>query len=251
MTISFIAVSIVLIATFVISWCAMLAKKISLPVSTFSYINAQFTYQLLLLGLTSLVLAIMVLLNKENFFLFFSRGDISASAREVSWLGIGKGETWLTIGPSITGIITLATILFMSLGIWRVKAKPGVLWRYIPWVVLFSFTNSFAEEVIYRLGVIVPLYGTESIVVISAISAVLFGLPHYRGMPSGLTGVVMAGILGWILAKSVIETQGIAWAWGIHFLQDIAIYSGTVILMYQRNDHESGGYIVGILKGSL
>ncbi len=33
----------------------------------------------------------------------------------------------------------------------------------------------------------------------------------------------MAGFLGWLLATSMLQTGGIAWAWGIHFLQDVVI----------------------------
>ena len=43
-------------------------------------------------------------------------------------------------------------------------------------------------------------------------------------MPYGIIGVVMATLLGWFLGRSVLETRGIFWAWGIHFLQDVAIF---------------------------
>lgn len=39
----------------------------------------------------------------------------------------------------------------------------------------------------------------------------------------------MAGLLGWLLAKSVLETNGIFWVWGIHFLQDVVIFSAFVL----------------------
>lgn len=39
----------------------------------------------------------------------------------------------------------------------------------------------------------------------------------------------MAGLLGWLLAKSVVETNGIFWAWFIHFVQDIVIFSAFVM----------------------
>jgi hypothetical protein len=58
----------------------------------------------------------------------------------------------------------------------------------------------------------------------------LFGIPHFFGMPSGIIGVLMAGLLGFVLAKSMYETNGIFWAWLIHFVQDILII-GTMFLM--------------------
>jgi len=62
------------------------------------------------------------------------------------------------------------------------------------------------------------------------VSAVIFGLAHYGGMPHGMVGMSMAGVLGWLLMKSVLETHGIFWAWLIHFLQDVVIFSGLILL---------------------
>ena len=44
--------------------------------------------------------------------------------------------------------------------------------------------------------------------------------------PGGPFGVVLAGFLGWLLAKSMIETRGFVWAFLIHFIGDILIFSG-------------------------
>jgi membrane protease YdiL (CAAX protease family) len=57
------------------------------------------------------------------------------------------------------------------------------------------------------------------------ITAVLFGLRHYYGQPSGPLGVVMAGIAGWFWARSMIETRGFFWAFFIHMVQDVVILS--------------------------
>jgi uncharacterized protein len=84
-------------------------------------------------------------------------------------------------------------------------------------------------EVAFSLGIVVPLYGTVEASYIMLISAIAFGAPHLRGMPNGLIGAVMAGFLGWLLAKSVLETHGIFWAWFIHFLQDVVIFSAFIM----------------------
>ncbi len=54
--------------------------------------------------------------------------------------------------------------------------------------------------------------------------AAFFGFAHYYGMPNGIVGVLMAGVLGWLLGKSMLETRGLFWAWFIHFCQDILIF---------------------------
>jgi hypothetical protein len=66
------------------------------------------------------------------------------------------------------------------------------------------------------------------------ISVKKFGIPHFAGMPNGIIGVTLAGILGFVLAKSMHETRGFFWAWTIHFLQDILII-GTLFLIYESN----------------
>ncbi|NUQ25067.1 MAG: hypothetical protein HUU34_14055 [Saprospiraceae bacterium] len=54
-------------------------------------------------------------------------------------------------------------------------------------------------------------------------SAAIFGGIYYFGTPGGPLGLLMAGFLGWLLAKSLVETRGFGWAWSIHFLQDVVI----------------------------
>jgi hypothetical protein len=44
-------------------------------------------------------------------------------------------------------------------------------------------------------------------------------------LPGGLPGVAMAGFLGFVLARSVVETRGVLGAWFVHFLQDIVIFT--------------------------
>jgi hypothetical protein len=63
----------------------------------------------------------------------------------------------------------------------------------------------------------------------------MFGLPHYFGTPSGVIGVLMAGFLGWLLAMSLVETQGIFLAWAIHFVQDVVIITSMILMSNKRN----------------
>jgi len=39
-------------------------------------------------------------------------------------------------------------------------------------------------------------------------------------------GIQVAGIVGWFLAKLMLETRGFFWAWAIHFVQDLIIFTG-------------------------
>jgi hypothetical protein len=57
------------------------------------------------------------------------------------------------------------------------------------------------------------------------LTATLFGLGHYTGVPSGVTGVLMAAFLGSVLGKAMLETKGFVWSWLIHFVMDVMIFS--------------------------
>jgi membrane protease YdiL (CAAX protease family) len=83
---------------------------------------------------------------------------------------------------------------------------------------------------IFRVGINGPLTNLLSPNKIYLISAVIFGVAHFQGMPSGIIGVILAGLLGYVLSKSIHETNGIFWAWLIHFLQDIIIIGSLYLL---------------------
>lgn len=176
-----------------------------------------------------LALLVTYCLNETILSAYLAPGNIAAPAKGVSWLGISEGESWRSLGASLSIFITLATSIFVYLQLRKSVGNPKQLVPYLPWVFLFALTNSFSEEVVFRLGVIVPLVGSVDADHILLISAAVFGVSHLRGMPNGIGGALMAGLLGWLLAKSVVETNGIFWAWFIHFLQDVVIFSAFVM----------------------
>jgi membrane protease YdiL (CAAX protease family) len=142
---------------------------------------------------------------------------------ELKMFGIKKGDSWLKTGISLSIVISLATGIFMYFQLKGQEVDYSLLKTGILWIFLFSLTNSFSEEVIYRVGINGPLNNLISPKTIFLISAIIFGLAHFQGMPNGIVGVFLAGVLGYVLSKSVHETNGIFWAWFIHFLQDVII----------------------------
>ncbi len=199
-------------------------------VSQNTYIDFQFNYQLLLMLVTSISLLTTYLLNKENFISYFSFGKISSPGKEMKVFGIKENDSWLKTGISLMVIISSATAIFMYFQLKQAPIDWSVLPNGIFWVLLFSLTNSFGEEMIFRLGIVSPLKGLLSPLVIFLISAILFGFPHLAGMPSGFIGATMAAILGLVLAKSLYETRGFFWAWAIHFIQDVIIIGSLFLL---------------------
>lgn len=202
-------------------------------VSDNSYVTRQFNYQISLLVIAAISILATYLLNKHNFKTYFSFGQISAVGQELKLFGIKQGDTWTKTGISLCVVISLITAIFLYFQLKQINPNWVSLQSGIFWIVLFSLTNSFGEEMIFRLGIVSPLSGQLTPTIIFFISAVLFGIPHFAGMPNGIIGVTMAGILGFVLAKSMYETNGFFWAWIIHFLQDILII-GTLFLMNEN-----------------
>ena len=223
------AIVVVFFASVSIFKLNYIAAKFDIKISNNSYLNNHAKYQILLVSLSVIVLLFLYFQSPNNLKLFLSFGNISAPVDPVEWFGIGEGKTWMFAGLYLCALITLGTISFVYFQFRKQKIKSQEIFPYIGWIVLFSLSNSFSEEIIYRLGIIVPLSNVIGVEEIILLSAVIFGLVHFGGMPHGLIGMFMAGFLGWFLAKAVIETQGIFWAWFIHFIQDVVIYIGFIV----------------------
>ena len=202
-------------------------------VSDNGYVTRQFNYQIALLVITAISMLVTYLLNKDNFNTYFSFGQISSVGQELKLFGIKEGDTWKKTGLSLCVVISLVTATFLYFQLRQTNPNWTSLQNRIFWIILFSLTNSFGEEMIFRLGIVSPLSGQLAPTTIFLISAVLFGIPHFAGMPNGIIGVTMAGILGFVLAKSMYETHGFFWAWTIHFLQDVLII-GTLYLINEN-----------------
>lgn len=154
---------------------------------------------------------------------------VSGSVEPVRWLGIRPGENWRRQGWQLLAVITAVTgaVIFLQMNL-----KPvglGRLIPVIPVILLLALSNSLAEELIFRHSVVSLLDATLWRSRAPLISGALFGVAHYFGVPSGFPGVLMAGFLGWLLAKSMQETGGIFWAWLIHFVQDVVIISAMFL----------------------
>lgn len=206
------------------------SENLGFAVSENKYLSRQFNYQTILLLITAFSILTTYLLNKQNFANYFSFGQISAAGQELKLLGIKQGDSWTKTGLSLSIIISLVTATFLYFQLKQANPNWISLQSGILWIVLFSLTNSFGEEMIFRLGIVSPLRDQLLPTTIFLISGVLFAIPHFAGMPDGIVGVTLAGILGFILAKSMHETNGFFWAWLIHFLQDVIIIGSLFLL---------------------
>lgn len=192
-------------------------------ISEHKVINFTFTMQLMALAVSFVVLAIMFFYDKERFKTFF-RWSVKP---------FDTKNNWDVYGLVIALAFAAGTALLVSAGVAKEHGKINSSFLVLlPLVLFFSATNAWSEEIFSRFAIVAGLYGKLKPGTICLISAIVFGVPHYFfGTPNGLFGVIMSGFLGWVLAKSVIETKGLGWALLIHFLQDIVIFGGGAMII--------------------
>jgi hypothetical protein len=199
-------------------------------------INKQILYQSITLTGTIIFLSILWAAKRRNFLEYFRKGNISAEVLPEPFIGIKPKptENWIHIGMNFAIVISLVTaiVIYLQL-ISESEFSIERIIKVLPFSIVFALSNSFVEECITRLGVVVVLKGVLKDKLIPFVSAFIFGTVHYWGNPGGFMGVVVAGFLGWFLAKSIIETRGIFWAWLIHFLQDVIIFSALLTIVIE------------------
>jgi membrane protease YdiL (CAAX protease family) len=156
--------------------------------------------------------------------LFLRFGDWRAPVNPELFFWFRQPIRWIWFAGTLLLIFGVVLPLYL-----RVTLHPQIepvrrLVFVLPWAVATSALNAANEEFQYRSVLLARLrnvvFPREAVL----LTAVLFGVDHYFGQPSGWGAVFMTGILGWILAKSMIETRGFGCAFAIHFVQDMVIF---------------------------
>lgn len=197
-----------------------------------TFVNTIIRYQLFALALALAASGITILFRPEskNLLRF---GDASKIAEQEIWLGINGATSWKRNAAQLLVVISLATGIFMALAVWQSGAAHHFQWWFLPWILLFSCANALSEELIFRFVVNGSLATIVPKIAVLLISAVLFGLPHYNGFPNGVIGVIMAGVLGYVLSKATYETGGLGIALVIHIMQDCIIFTAMFMMKAQ------------------
>jgi hypothetical protein len=175
------------------------------------------------------IIAALFILKKSREAFFLVKGDTRAPVEPVKLLGIKSTERWNTLGRNFAFFISLGTLAFLILAgrpplDIAVRALP-----FLPAVLFAAALNAFNEEMTYKASFLSVLEGPLGKHQALWLMAAYFGIGHFYGVPYGIIGVLMAGFLGWFLGKSMLETRGLAWAWVIHFIQDVLIFAFLAI----------------------
>jgi membrane protease YdiL (CAAX protease family) len=154
---------------------------------------------------------------------YLAIGNWSAPATGLGVLGVADGDSWTVVGLTFLAIMTVVTSVVVWLQVGRHQVSGAQVLRALPWAVAFSAVNALTEELLFRVTLAEALGPVLAAGWVAALSAVLFGVPHWFGNPGLIPGVLLAGFMGWFLMMSVLQTGGIGWAWTIHVVQDIVI----------------------------
>jgi len=177
----------------------------------------------LLMALLPWVVLVSIGLKRSDYFLV--RGRLDAPAEPVRWLGMREPLSWTRFG---TQSLVILAALFLVLSLLTNRPSTADLVRALPLLpvaLLFAAMNSFNENFAYRaslLSQLLPAVGKQQGLLLTV---VLFALGHFYGMPPGVLGLLLFGLLGWLLAKSMLETKGFLWAWLIQFALDVLVFT--------------------------
>lgn len=230
---------IVLLFVVGITWSLLYVKPnakriLPRPILANDYLDVELKYQIITLILACLTIGLVFWVVPDSFQRYFSFGVIAAPAVPVPAIGL-IDQNWLQLGIQFAIVISGITFVVIYLQLIRGRRLQENSLRFFLWVAVLALMNAFTEEMITRFSVVALLDNLIPLPYVYLASALLFGSVHYFGMPGKIPGVLMAGFLGWLLAKSIGETQGFFWAWLIHFLQDVIIFTGLFVRQFARN----------------
>lgn len=179
------------------------------------------------------VIVVLLLLYRSPRTVYLTKGDLSAKATRIPWLGIEEGKiSWGKLSVISGLLIAIGTIILTVITVTGFSEK--VAWSrlppLLPFIIVFAGVNSLSEGVIFRNSVLGPLEDVLPKAYLIILAAIFFGAAHFYGAPGGIIGVIMSGVLGWYMCRSMYETHGFVTAWIIHFLQDIVIFSTIAVL---------------------
>jgi membrane protease YdiL (CAAX protease family) len=157
--------------------------------------------------------------------LFLSLGNPAAPARPIPFLGLRRPVPWTWLGPAFILVFAVFLAPYLYLTVHPNFSISDRIVRTFPWSVAVAILNAASEEFQFRSVLLAHLRGVFRPGETILLTAVFFGLGHYYGQPSGPLGVLMAGFAGWIWARSMIDTRGCVWAFLIHMVQDIVIFT--------------------------
>ncbi len=177
------------------------------------------------LAITLVMIGLLFLLGYKRQVFFLSRGNLRALIQPVKVLGFPKAEPWPKFGVLWAFCIAAGLGVVLYLGIRPSGSLFVKMLPILPSVIFYAALNAFNEEMFFRAPMLATLEPVGSSLQTLWMAAYFFGISHYFGTPSGIPGALASIFMGWILSKAMLETRGLFWAWFIHIMSDIVIFS--------------------------
>lgn len=158
----------------------------------------------------------------SRYHLFLAIGDLRAlfirigRRLSLTWGWLLPIALFLSVGPVVANVVAARQPDFGS---------TGRLLPLIPLILAGAAINTFSEEFLFRqvlLARLIPVLGVTQAIWLTALR---FGVGHWFGNPSGMTGVLLATVFGWFAARSMLDTRGSGWIWLVHLMNDVVIFS--------------------------
>jgi len=135
----------------------------------------------------------------------------------------------IVIGLSALTVFGLGLFTFLTEGPDALAARAGQwgsAFTGTAWIapLCFAFLNAVVEEFWFRgllQGALKPLLRPGRVIVVQAL---VFGLIHWFGTPSGTLGIILAGVWGGLLGWWVYKRGSLWPAVAVHFLADVIIF---------------------------
>jgi len=171
------------------------------------------------------IIIILFTMGRRRADLFLVKGDINAPAEPTKILGLKEPKPWPRLAIPFLIIFSFGIITFLVLTSgYSINIFLKVL-PLIPIAILIAAINAFNEEFTLRAAPLSETWKTLGKNQSLILTTIFFGIGHYYGVPNGIIGVLLSAFLGWFLGKSILETKGFFWAWFIHFITDIPIFT--------------------------
>lgn len=156
--------------------------------------------------------------------LYLTAGDLSLPAR------VGRlGMSWRWATALLAAMVAVPLLLQLTFTVMPNLMVASRAVAALPAAFLFAALNAAGEEFRFRAAPfarLVPLLGTAQAL---ALTSFVFALGHFYGHPSGLSGVVLAGVAGAIFGLAMRATRGFLAPWLIHGVQDVLIFAAVVM----------------------
>jgi len=185
-----------------------------------------------IIGILPILTILFLIFRSRNEF-YLCIGDLKQKASRINWLGIKENQiTWGKLAIISGLLISLGTILLTIITVTNVSEIKGLgNWlRYLPLILVLALANSFCEGLIFRSAIMATLKDELPKNQLILVAALFFGISHYYGAPGGPLGVLMSGLLGWYMCRSMYETKGFVSSLLIHAMQDVVIFSTLFLL---------------------